>query len=217
MKKLLFGFVISFTAMSASATEFSFERSYNLKMPINSQRIGAIVELRDYFEVNPEISGIASQINNLSFQYKGFSKANVKSKICFRVGKLDFFKERLDKASKRVFSSSVPRLLNEGQSKIRDQFDKLNGEFGYKLKELKSFCDGDLKLNDEGVRAVASGLSSLIHDTASNINWALDKDSLLTPQNSDLFIEYTGALRDYKNEDQATKDGEKKCSIRDIF
>ncbi|EQC48028.1 hypothetical protein [Bacteriovorax sp. Seq25_V] len=220
MKKLIIGAVLLSSSMSAAATDFSFDRKYSLKLPVNSERIGAIVELKDYFELNPKLSGVAVKINNLSFQYKGFSKSDVKSKICVQVGKLEFFKERFDILKGRVLSDAVPRLLNKEQSRLSEQFSILNTGLSNTLSDLTSFCEGDLNLDGKGIRDSLNGLSSLIHDTAFNVNWALERDSILVPQASDTFIEYSRAKHIYDNTVETEEDGDtgkKECRFRDLF
>lgn len=214
MKKSVLTFLTLAALSTASATDFSFDKSYNLKMPTNAERIGAIVELKDYFDINPKLSNLTTEINNLSFNYKGLGKSTVKAKICMRVGKLAFFNERLDKATGRVESQVVPRLLNKNQSELRDLIQKFNSDVHYSLTDLNNFCEGEIKLDAEEIREKARAISKALNDSSINISYHLKKDELLIPQDSDLYIEYVGAASKKEAKEQ---NSEKECSFTDLF
>ena len=186
-------------------------------MPTNAERIGAVVELRDYLEVNPKIANIATEINNQSFQYNGFSKSRVKGKICFEVGKLAFLKERLDSAEKRIISDKVPRLYNTNQSELRDELNTLSSTLYNSLRTLNSFCEGDLKLGEEEIRESVSDLSKVMREAGSKGSDILESDDILMPQATDLYIEYTGAKTRFEETLQEEGESGKKCGLRDLF
>lgn len=213
MKKIILGLSL-LASMTVNAINFSFEKDYNLLYPVNSERIGAIVELKDYLELNPQVANAAIEINNLSFIYKGINKSKIKGKICFQVGKLDFFNDRIQVAKERILSDVTPRLLNKDQSKMEGELLELSNGLSSSLYLLKGFCEGEKNLNNDEIKKSVRGLSSLISDTAYNLSYTLKQDSLLVPQDSELYVDYFGAKHEYENPVDAE---DKKCSIKDLF
>ena len=202
-------------ASSIHATDFSFEKKYNVKMPVNAERIGAIVELREIFELNPTAIHPATNINNLSFNYSGFSKSSVKSKICMGVGKLESLDEKIEKASKRLFSDSIPRVMNKYQSDAQSYINKLSNSYFQSMRHLSEFCSGEYKLDQEEIRKYVSSYEDTFREVSFQMESLLSEDELLDPQDGDLSIEYIGVRYQMENQDEEPE--KKDCRFRDLF